>query len=186
MEIKTRHIGNIITVCALIAVFVVPVISARLIYDDLRQQEDIKTTNHGRLIIPPAKLDALGVKLAPEDNGRWLLVHLASQGCHEDCEAEFYLMGQIIKGLGKESFRVHRLLILDALSPKPFSVPEHQLLHTEADLLLDFITHIAGEVDNLTVIVDPNGHVLMYYPNGTLTKAVIRDLRRLLEVSRIG
>ena len=66
------------------------------------------TTNNGELIDPPILLDEVddSEKLV----GRWSLILLETE-CGNECDQLGYLATQVVKGLGKDSSRVSKVLL---------------------------------------------------------------------------
>jgi hypothetical protein len=180
-------------------VFILPVLSAWWFYTKAGDW-DLATTNRGVLLQPPLQVD----ELAPESwRGKWLLLYVDSQ-CADYCVTAAANLAEINIVLGKESGRLRSVLatlpfsesydnpdaedVAEARQVNPqlehliLSAPSMQHL-LKADYLVD------AEAPNLRqalFIADPLGNIILYYAVPFSTKAVYRDMKKLLKASRIG
>lgn len=143
--------------------------------------------NYGTLLPPqPVKLPQQGGL-----RGKWLLVQFDGGACSERCERKLYFMRQVRKAMGREVGRVERLwVITDEAKTRPevlqaiegtvlaplSSFPDAALFPPERE---------GGRADHLYV-VDPLGNLMMRFPREPDPSRVIKDLQRLLRVSRFG
>ncbi len=149
------------------------------------------TVNHGILVQPVRALAPLHASAvngaAPHAgylSGRWTLVYALEGDCDEACELALYHMRQVRLALGKEMGRVQRLLVLfrkpnahlDALIDREFSGLD--VVVAESDAPFGF----RGSIH----LVDPLGNLIMHYPAGRDAPGMIKDLKRLLKLSKIG
>ena len=72
------------------------------------------TTNNGELIDPPIFMAEVNDSGKP--NASWSLMVLETE-CGTECEQLGYLATQVVKGLGKDSSRVSKVLMRNGLAP---------------------------------------------------------------------
>ncbi len=140
---------------------------------------------HGELIDPPRPL--------PEDalRERWSLVYLAGSDCDERAPAVLEDLSRLRLALDKDAARVRRVL-LHAGECATMDLPSE-----ESDLLVLSATGDEGATLRALFpptlggahgiyIVDPHGNLLMSYPATGSARGLLKDLERLLRLSRIG
>ena len=147
--------------------------------------------NEGSLTTPPIQLAALNTA-GLEADGKWWLIHAVEDKCNEECRNVLFLTRQSRKALGKNAARVRRI----AVSGNELSASFLQLIESEHKSLslvvnkqvIDaFATSIEPEeIGNYVFLVDPLGNVMMYYTPAKIGKPLLKDLRHLLRISRIG
>lgn len=139
-----------------------------------------KTSNYGELL-SPQPLDGPPFKAL---RGKWVLVTFDAAACGPACERKLYVVRQVRRAQGAGEERIERLwLLTDAGRPRPELLAAIEGSHVER----------AGESrafpgDPLAHIylVDPLGNLMMRYPADPDPARMIKDLERLLKVSRIG
>ena len=155
------------------------------------------SANHGRLVEPPVILKDVplfeparpgeGARL----HGKWSLLYFATERCDAPCGRQIHRMRQLRLALGKEAYRVQRVLLLLA-GP----VIDARLLALLRDYPGQLLwTPPAGERDGLLsqfpwggqlYLVDPQGMLVLAYASDADPKGIVRDLERLLRASWIG
>lgn len=144
--------------------------------------------NYGTLL-PPTQ-----VKLPPDGTlkGKWLLVQFDGGACSERCERKLYFMRQVRKAMGREVGRVERLwVITDGVKPRPEVLQAIEgtvtaPLSSFPDARLFGAAREGGERIDHLYVVDPLGNLMMRFPHEPEPSRVIKDLQRLLRVSRFG
>ena len=153
------------------------------------------TVNYGELIearrLPDATLaTAEGAEFHVSAwRGKWVLVTIDSATCDAYCEKKLYYMRQVRLAQGKEMGRVERaFLIADKAPLTPEKLAPYDgtwLLRAGGkDVLENFPA--AGPRAAHIYLVDPLGNVILRYPRDPDPRRMIKDLQRLLKVSRIG
>ena len=161
------------------------------------------SASHGDLIIPPRPLPnvslrdpAKGITNA-ELYGKWTLLFITSNYCDEGCEENLYRMRQIRLAMGKKRSRVQRAMIIgnSILSEQiVFKLREYpgQLLHLNNEPTDGFINNfkLSGSDDPFSsrrlYLIDPLGNLMMSYPPDADPIGIIKDIKRMLRISRIG
>jgi len=166
------------------------VIGWALFAGDWRPQ---RAASHGQLVDPPAVLSSaqwsglLGDAPAP---GQWTLAMLAPAECDEACRRTLYLMRQIESTQAREASRVQRaVLVADApslaLREAVEQIGQTRIWQGPLDTLRQSLPGAAAGGPRLAII-DPQGNLMMVYPDAFDPSGVRRDLERLLKFSWIG
>lgn len=159
--------------------------------------------NKGDLVEPVRALPALPLETLDGEIagtadllGRWTLIAVGPASCPETCERDLYLLRQIRRAMGEERFRVQRLYVatdaegLDGLREKLADYEGTRVVtgpEASRERLLELL-RVNGIEDpaGARFIVDPLGNLMMSYAADSNPEDTADDLRRLLELSRIG
>jgi len=177
------------TLLLLLSAFLLPVVLAKLVLDLNWYQGGV--TNRGELLPTPLASDWLG------QTGKWQLVYLMPDECDELCVGALFNLRQIPQAVGAEQDRVSSvLLVAEATLPHLSADTDSQIQGVDQILVPD---HVIEQLRTLEYgaraiyIADPLGNVMMAYPlvKGQTAilaqgKDLLRDLKRLLKVSKIG
>ncbi|HKO88614.1 MAG TPA: cytochrome C oxidase subunit I [Burkholderiales bacterium] len=127
------------------------------------------------------KLDAL--------KGKWILLHFDSGDCNRACEAKLFNMRQSRTAQGREMERIERVWVIqDDVMPSP----EQRALYEDMYVLRKPQAQFMGLFPATTdlrghiYLVDPLGNLMLRFPPDADPKKMIKDIQRLLKVSRIG
>ena len=177
----------------MLALTVAPVAGSYLLYRFWPPED---TVNYGELIearrLPDAMLArADGAEFrASAWRGKWVLVMIDSASCDAYCGKKLYYLRQVRLAQGKEMGRVERAFLIDdkaPLSPEklaPFDGTWLLRAGGKENFLEAFPA--AGPRAAHIYLVDPLGNVILRYPRDPDPGRMIKDLKRLLKVSRIG
>lgn len=158
------------------------------------------TTNKGTLLQPPVNisdsplLGADGQPWAYPVENDWTLINIAPATCDETCRERIYLTRQVRTAIGREANRISRMLITPTgkgeASFESYLAAEHddlQRAHADGIGLGKWLA-VEGVADpygqNLIMLADQNGFVMMYYTPEQIGKELISDLKFLLKNSR--
>lgn len=180
---------------SIFAAFFVPILVAWWLVGQWRPEGSV---HHGRLLepaVPVAYLQgrtAAGARLGTDWlQGYWTLVYVDDGSCGSDCQDGLYAMRQVRVALGKESHRVRNLL----LQPRPPAAELENWLAREHPQLTAAVTDAASEAalerpfgdrERGIYLIDPLGNLLMRYRVGDDPRGMLKDLTRLLKLSKIG
>lgn len=189
-----------LTLLFIIACFAVPLATAWLLVGRWQPSSSVQ---HGELLNPARPL--VNLRLVTLDGqsldsaalkGHWVMIYLGSAlQCASPCQTALYDMRQVRLALGKEMMRVKTLVLLDGLPEAPL----RQWLATEHTAMMvgvaDAITR--SELDSVFIrspetakewiyLLDPLGNLLMRYPVAVEPRGMLKDLQRLLRLSKIG
>ncbi|MBI4989482.1 MAG: hypothetical protein HZC23_11735 [Rhodocyclales bacterium] len=151
--------------------------------------------NHGDLL-QPARLPAKPLPLLSggefrfeQMKGKWLLLQIDSGSCDARCREKLYAMRQIRLAQGKDMVRLERVwLVSDDGRPAPDLLAEYEgtlvvrAAGSEALAAFPAPTDPAAHL----YLVDPQGNLMMRFPERPDPTRMIKDLQRLLRPSRIG
>jgi hypothetical protein len=158
----------------LLAVFILPVIFSAILYN-FHGYFNLKTTNHGALLKQPVNAEYLYAWQQDGKQKKWRVIYVDNGNCDDSCKKVDYQLHQMQKALGKESERV-QVMLIDGRSA-PLERLKQTLSSQEQP---DFA------VNNKIYLVDPIGNLFMYYADSTNPMNVLKDMKKVLEVSQIG
>lgn len=152
-------------------------------------------TNYGELIEPRLLSDPLlsGLDGRPfrlsQLHGKWVLLQIDSGKCDELCRKKLVYMRQARLAQGKNAERVERLWLID-----DSAVPDSSLLHDHPGLRVARAPRGAFALELPAAesaaahiyVVDPRGNLMLRFPRDADARGMLRDLSRLLAVSRVG
>jgi len=195
---------------ALLLLFLLPVIIAY----GLLQTEWYKTQgtfNRGNLVQPPLLFDELALENGDSTSfdrkqfgKQWWMVFVLPDQCEVACRNTLYQMRQVEKAMGADRHRVSRLAIshqpLDAGLSRLIAdqFPKLHVARASADSLNQLfqpaqLNLMQPQESGLLYLVDPTGLVFMVYPEYAdemesvlRGKDVLKDLKHVLKVSRVG
>ncbi len=153
------------------------------------------TSNYGT-IVEPSQLPAeplADIGGSPFEfaalRGRWVLVMEGPGTCNELCRKRLFLMRQIRTALGKDMGRVERVwMVSDGTMPDSTLIAEHagtRVVRAAGSRALALLNANGGEPASF-YLVDPQGNVMLRYPNDPDARRVLKDLEHLLRLSRVG
>jgi hypothetical protein len=133
--------------------------------------------NYGELIEPRV------VPSLSELRGKWVLVTFDAAACDAYCERKLYIMRQVRRAQGKEMERIERLwVVTDTGKPRAELLAASEGTRISRSENFGFPGNAADHI----YVVDPLGNLMMRFPRDPDPSKVIKDLQRLLKVSRFG
>ncbi len=176
-----------------------PLALAVFLFANLDLWQPKTTANHGALMQPVRPLAMLnlrsadGTRLALEDlYGKWTLAYVAEGPCNLHCETDLFKMRQARAALGRDLVRVQYLYVaLDQAaweSARAMQADHPRMMAgyvTTADKQPQAAAFDTEPVGNV-YLLDPHGNLVLRYDDQATTKGIIKDLKRLLKVSKIG
>ncbi len=175
--------------------FFVPIVAAWLLNVFAPDWRPFGTVNHGTLVQPvrpvsAVGLEALGGGTLRDDflQGRWTLVHVLTGLCERDCMEALARTRQVHLALGEDMKRVQRLLVVSdprllQHADPPSAIP---VALARDEWLASFAFADGGERALAVYLVDPQGYLMMRYPQSVEQPDLLADLERLLKISKIG
>ena len=183
---------------ALLSLFLGPLVLATLWYSMVDELRPSGHVNHGTLLSPMTTLAGLSLRHADGSSlpadwilGRWTLVQVGGARCDLYCEAALFKTRQAQAMLGRDEDRVQRLYVLsEPAGPGVRALfsehPGMEVVTGTREQLEPLLTALPGHAHGTVYLVDPLGNVMMRYDATATTKGVVKDLQRLLKVSKIG
>jgi cytochrome oxidase Cu insertion factor (SCO1/SenC/PrrC family) len=189
----------------LAAIFIVPMLLAYVLVNNMHNLDDFKTKNHGELFNPAKPLqdfelvsvDGAGFKLSGL-RGKWVMLYIGTAACDTTCSENLYKMRQSRLAQGGEIKRIKRLYIsIDGQPAESLQavLTEHQGLEVvygntpQIEAVLGQFDLTRQDVADERIgifIVDPLGNLVMRYQTGFEAKGLVKDLSLLLKASYIG
>jgi len=162
-----------IQIISLLAVFIIPAVISWVMYH-YHGYFQLGTTNHGVLLNPPIKAENLYSDSAAR---KWRIIQVSGEMCDAACIKTDYQLRQLQKALGKDRDRVQVVLM------GPHYAPLQKLQSTIPG---DKISKAQFAVNNKIYLVDPDDNVFMYYSSNANPMHILKDVKKVLEVSQIG
>jgi cytochrome oxidase Cu insertion factor (SCO1/SenC/PrrC family) len=184
-----RQTRRVLLVLATVAAF--PFVASWLLYFNPHWLPQ-PSAQHGKLLSPPIAQDGLALhdlegRPFTLDPGRndWLLLVVEPAACDEACRGRHTALRQARRAAGIEKTRVVRVI---AFGAPPDTATRTQLRADSPDLELVLagpeLARLAGSEPTL-LIGDARGDLVMRYAFADVApKDVLKDLKRLLRVSR--
>jgi cytochrome oxidase Cu insertion factor (SCO1/SenC/PrrC family) len=151
--------------------------------------------NHGELLktrpVPETTLQELsGRKFSIESlRGKWLLLTVQPAACDARCKLKLYYMRQVRTAQNENMMRIERLwLVTGDGNPAPELVAEHPGLIVARLLDAAWLAAlpVRREAAEHIYLIDPLGNLVLRYNDESEPQGMLKDLVRLLKVSRIG
>jgi hypothetical protein len=195
--------GSYMPLWILIAVCALPYLAGTLYFQFKDELPQTGNTNYGQLIIPVRAVESIDLDMADgtrkpitDYRKKWLMLYVLDGACGEECQKNLYFMRQVRKAMAEERFRINRLLILER---KELLTAQLEKLLTEfqgmdvavfaepakARFLSTFDSG-SGNIFKKIMVVDPLGNFMMEYDQNPDPERLLKDIKRLLAVSRIG
>jgi predicted nucleic acid-binding Zn ribbon protein len=176
----------------ILALCAAPFVAAWLAYFVWPPQSRV---NYGDLIDARPLMDPVlrGIDAKPfrvsQLRGKWILLQLDSGDCSEECRKKLVYMRQVRLALGKDAERVERVWLLT-----DGAIPEAAQLR---DIQGTFVAQAAGSAllsefpaaqnaSGHIYVVDPLGNLMLRFPTDPDPRRMLKDMTRLLSVSRVG
>jgi len=185
------------------AIFAIPLILASIYLHLVRGSGGtIGDTSKGELIQPAVPLEAFALQQQDADfnldtvRGSWTMLYMPEGVCGEVCERNLYHMRQVRLALNHRMDRVQRAILLQSSNQLSAElIAEHPGLMVvngsdeEQAVLRDQIRAAESKmpaIDNAIYLIDPFGNVMLRFPSDLEPKSMLKDIKHLLKVSRIG
>lgn len=178
--------------------FMAPVVFAYALYFF----GDISTfSNKGEILQPVIDVTSLQLtddtgELLHRDeitNHKWHLIYFAGESCDEACNETLHNMRQINKVVGKNAYRLRRLLVHIEPAGETFQTlinseyPAAVRLNSSRATIESALLAITPHLDaNEIYLMDPIGNIMMRFTQEQPPKDIIHDLNKLFKVSQIG
>lgn len=185
------------------SIFGVPLILASIYLQMVRSSGgQLGDTSRGQLIQPAVPLTEFALTQSGEPfnldsvRGSWTMLYVLDGECSDACELNLYHMRQVRLALNHRMDRVQRAVLLQSedqlssvvreqhlgLMAVVGSSEEHAALVNQvksAELSMD-------SLENAIYLIDPMGNLMLRFPPDLEPKSMLKDIKHLLKVSRIG
>ena len=203
MEINSEKPGVLVSrlkLVLVISVFLGPLLAAFIWYYGFdANRAPAGQSNHALLIQPTVPLEAFENMRYDQHPVNleslkkfWTVVHLVKQPCDDVCWKSIYNTRQTRIAVGKDGNRVQRYLILQDRD----LLDRLQTGHGDASFLIDSDQGLENQIRSIfrkngidaedAVLIDPLGNAMMVIPADLDPRLFLKDLKKLLKISRIG
>lgn len=120
---------------------------------------------------------------------RWSLIYVAALPCDDVCRDELARLAQVHAALGHERTRMRRVFLYSGDGAPAVADPAllvGRLDPGRAALWDELFRRDGGDGAGRSFVADPLGNLVVAYSQGADRRAMLEDLERLLDVSRIG
>jgi len=145
---------------------ILPVIISSILYFN-HASFHLKTLNKGTLVKP--LVDVNDLDIGKQHKKLWRIVYIANENCDSSCKNLSFQLTQMTKILNKDRNRTIAITMQGPYLPLKNKFHEVNFVET-------------GKI----YLIDPLGNLFMYYPDSMDAMNVMKDLKRVLEVSQIG
>lgn len=195
----SRKLRSRMTLVGVFLAFFGPIFIAIFMYSRLDIWQPTPSYNHGELLLPVQPLSMLELA-SPEGEainlasieGVWFYVYVGEGACGLDCEAGLFKVRQLRALLGRDLQRVQYLytaLDTPAMNSAQGLRPDHPRMSigqpSSENTAAQTKAFGDGAIGSI-YLLDPHGNLVMRYGKDAKSKGMLRDMRRLLKVSKIG
>jgi hypothetical protein len=188
-----------IALVAVFAVFFVPVFSAMLIAVVAPHWVPFGSINQGELVLPPianamqSKVVLTSETQPSEQPSLWQIVHVSGPRCDPLCQYVLTQMRQARLALGKDAYRVQRWWLIDGQvnSDHVAAIAKEYPGLQVASIPVDSPLLDRAQFPATVQMVDPAGFLMLRYrldesSKEELARAILKDFKRLLKISKQG
>lgn len=192
-----------IKIIAVFSIFLGPLLLAFIWLQMVKNEPNIASSSNGELIKPARPLDAFTLN---ESGGGdfthasieklWTMIYFSNGSCTEACEKNLFHMRQIRLSLVQNMDRVQRVVVVDKETDLSAELlAEHEGLRVvggDAGALEAFRQQFRNAESAMQpsadaiYLVDPLGNLMMRFGADLNPKSILKDIKHLLKVSRIG
>lgn len=177
----------------LFVLFFGPVFAALVAYLGPWEVVPDRSTAYGVLIDPARPLPeqpSVAQRTGVADDGSWLtgrwsLIYLSEAACAQSCREWLATLGRIHKALAEDQGRV-QAVFLHAESIPAAAVSSFLNVSVEGVAAARLVAELTAAHPGPIYISDPLGNLVLAYPADARDKGILKDLERLLRLSRIG
>lgn len=181
----------------IVFIFTVPFVISYYLSKDYHAGGELQTSNYGSFINPIVELsqstfdDYSGENLNVNQHlTKWSLIYRMPKNCSQMCSDEIYLIRQVNIALGKDMNRLERVIVLNQTVPSS-EVDDLVIKYPKAIVVKNNSSTFINEINKITdryvlLLTDPLGNVILGYDEGFEGKKLLKDIKKLLKLSKIG
>lgn len=181
----------------IVFIFTVPFVISYYLSKDYHAGGELQTSNYGSFINPIVELsqstfdDYSGENLNVNQHlTKWSLIYRMPENCSQRCSDEIYLIRQVNIALGKDMNRLERVIVLNQTVPSS-EVDDLVIKYPNAIVVKNNSSTFINEINKITdryvlLLTDPLGNVILGYDEGFEGKKLLKDIKKLLKLSKIG
>ncbi len=192
-----------IKLLTILAVFAIPLILATIYLQIVRMSGgQVGDTSRGQLIQPAVPMTEFSLQTAEGEleleslYGIWTMLYMPEGDCLDDCQRNLYNMRQVRLALNHRMDRVQRLVLAESGEQlEDALLAEHPgLIVATGDpaaqaVFRDQVRAAESAMEPLQdaiYLLDPFGNIMLRFPADLPPKSLLKDIKHLLKVSRIG
>ncbi len=181
----------------IVFIFTIPFVISYYLSKDYHAGGELQTSNYGSFINPIVNLSQTSLNDYSGENfivnqhlNKWGLIYRMSENCSEKCEEEIYLIRQVNIALGKDMNRLQRVIVLSkSISDSEIEevvakYPKSIIVKNNSSTFIDEINKITNR--HVLLLTDPLGNVILGYDQDFEGKKLLKDIKKLLKLSKIG
>ncbi len=181
----------------IVFIFTVPFVISYYLSKDYHAGRELQTSNYGSFINPIVELsqstfdDYSGENLNVNQHlTKWSLIYRMPKNCSQMCSDEIYLIRQVNIALGKDMNRLERVIVLNQTIPSS-EIDDLVIKYPKAIVVKNNSSTFINEINKITdryvlLLTDPLGNVILGYDEGFEGKKLLKDIKKLLKLSKIG
>ena len=171
------------TMLAIFGIAFVPVILAYLFFFHFPDILSGVTTNRGELIQPAMRFSE------HHHAGYWSLIYIGDSKCNRDCIERLYLMRQVTVALGKDAQRLRQLLL--PVSTELDETFDTLISSEHPELIIEWLNDDLSRMGltsegHWIYLMDPMGNLMLRFSPENSGQDMLKDLKHLLKLSRVG
>ena len=181
----------------IVFIFTVPFVISYYLSKDYHAGGELQTSNYGFFINPIVELSQ---STFDDHSGKthnvnrhltkWSLIYRMPKNCSQMCSDEIYLIRQVNIALGKDMNRLERVIVLNQTIPSS-EVDDLVMKYPKAIVVKNNSSTFINEINKITdryvlLLTDPLGNVILGYDEGFEGKKLLKDIKKLLKLSKIG
>ena len=192
-----------IKLVAIFAIFAVPLILASIYLHLIRSSGGtMGDTSRGELIQPAVPLTQFSLQTSDEPfdldtlRGLWTMLYIPDGECTDACTQNLYHMRQVRLALNHRMNRVQRAVVMQgAQQISPELLAEHPGLIAasgDAATTSQFVDQVLKAQQDMEpmqdaiYLIDPFGNLMLRFSPDLKPNSMLKDIKHLLKVSRIG
>lgn len=178
----------------LLAVFIGPLLVAIVMYT-MRDYLPIgKPVSRGELIHPAQPIKNIKLQLSQNEilglsdlKGKWTYLLYSPGSCGLECEASLFKLRQTRTATGRESSRVQSAVLIQPERIDANIVSRYQRVFVGELINLELEDGLNQKLESgFIYLIDPNGNMMMKYDQSVTSKGMLKDIKKLLNISNIG
>ena len=192
MSSHRRMQGRLNEAVILFVLFFGPVFLALIAYLGPWELIPDRSAAYGVLMDPaiplaeqPLSPGAIGANNHDWLTNRWSLIYLSEAACDGICQGRVAALGQIHKALAEDRGRV-QTVFLHRTGVQPPRAGGVQNIALTGDAGKQLAAQLTAAHPGPIYISDPLGNLVLAYPADAREQGILKDLERLLRLSRIG
>ncbi len=183
------------TLIIIATLFLLPLALAWMMFQGIIEFSPGSTRNLGQLVQPPIPINWKNDE-AEILSGHWVILHATPDPCPASCIEAVTGLRQVHRAAGRNQSRIRVALLLSSSRPELSTIlseiypPFHIMSEADGEIwsILEQIaesTPSPSRAAGGSYLIDPLGHIMMFYETGSDPNHLRKDLKRLLTWSKL-